>query len=239
MAAASGSRGRSLSRRRMSISVTMRPRILSTPAISGGASGTLVTRSGMNTSCTRRIGSPNRWPSIVAVTYSPMLLLSILFVITRLLRDAIEIALFLERCDQPLAVKFGDEIMEACAAAAFGGFRGDRGRDADHRDGGRPRIGAQLLGEFVSVQLRHFDVGDDDVEDLAGLDHFECRRSGGSGRNPEAGGLQDRRQHVAEECRIVDQQHRPALGASRPVLAAEPILERKGQEMADVDDLRR
>ena len=31
----------------------MRPRRLSTPAISGGASGTRVSRSGMNTSCTR------------------------------------------------------------------------------------------------------------------------------------------------------------------------------------------
>ena len=58
------------SRRRMSIAVTMRPRRLSSPAISGGASGTRVSRSGTNTSCTREIGRPNSWPPIVAVTYS-------------------------------------------------------------------------------------------------------------------------------------------------------------------------
>ena len=54
----------------MSTTVTMRPRRLSTPAISPGDSGTRVSRSGMNTSCTREIGSPNSWPPIIAVTYS-------------------------------------------------------------------------------------------------------------------------------------------------------------------------
>ena len=39
-------------------------------AISREASGTRVTRSGMNTSCTREIGRPNNWPPIMAVTYS-------------------------------------------------------------------------------------------------------------------------------------------------------------------------
>ena len=63
-------RGGRPSRRRMSIAVTMRPRRLSTPAISGGASGTRVSRSGMNTSCTREIGRPNNWPPIITVTYS-------------------------------------------------------------------------------------------------------------------------------------------------------------------------
>src|SRR5450756_2518741 len=57
-------------RARMSITVTMRPRRLSTPAISPGDSGTRVSRSGMNTSCTREIGRPNNWPPIMAVTYS-------------------------------------------------------------------------------------------------------------------------------------------------------------------------
>ena len=38
--------------------------------ISPGDSGTRVSRSGMNTSCTREIGSPNSWPPIMAVTYS-------------------------------------------------------------------------------------------------------------------------------------------------------------------------
>ncbi len=52
-------RGGKPSRRRMSMAVTMRPRRLSTPAISGAASGTRVKRSGMKTSWTREIGSPN------------------------------------------------------------------------------------------------------------------------------------------------------------------------------------
>ena len=54
----------------MSTTVTMRPRRLSTPAISLEDSGTRVSRSGMNTSWTREIGSPNSWPPITAVTYS-------------------------------------------------------------------------------------------------------------------------------------------------------------------------
>ena len=53
------------SRARMSITVTMRPRRLSTPAISADDSGTRVSRSGMNTSCTREIGRPNSWPPII------------------------------------------------------------------------------------------------------------------------------------------------------------------------------
>jgi hypothetical protein len=56
----------------MSTTVTMRPRRLSTPAISPDDSGTRVSRSGMNTSCTREIGSPNNCPPITAVTYSAM-----------------------------------------------------------------------------------------------------------------------------------------------------------------------
>jgi hypothetical protein len=47
------------SRRRISMAVTMRPRRLSTPAISGPASGTRVMRDGLNTSCTHSIGRPN------------------------------------------------------------------------------------------------------------------------------------------------------------------------------------
>ena len=54
----------------MSTTVTMRPRRLSTPAISPDDSGTRVSRSGMNTSWTREIGKPNNCPPIMAVTYS-------------------------------------------------------------------------------------------------------------------------------------------------------------------------
>ena len=54
----------------MSTTVTMRPRRLSTPAISPDDNGTRVSRSGMNTSWTREIGNPNNCPPIIAVTYS-------------------------------------------------------------------------------------------------------------------------------------------------------------------------
>ena len=67
----------------MSIAVTMRPRRLSTPAISGGASGTRVSRSGTNTSCTREIGRPNSWSPIITVTYSmtcSLMVLSLLMI---------------------------------------------------------------------------------------------------------------------------------------------------------------
>ena len=49
----------------MSTTVTMRPRRLSTPAISADDSGTRVSRSGMNTSWTREIGRPNNCPPII------------------------------------------------------------------------------------------------------------------------------------------------------------------------------
>ncbi|MGY4552962.1 hypothetical protein ACVMDO_008391 [Bradyrhizobium sp. USDA 4513] len=67
----------------MSTTVTIRPRRLSTPAISLEASGTRVSRSGMNTSCTREIGRPNSCPPITAVTYSAIApsLVSVLLVI--------------------------------------------------------------------------------------------------------------------------------------------------------------
>ena len=60
----------------MSIAVTMRPRRLRTPAISGPASGTRVIRAGLNTSCTQAIGRPNNWPAAVEVTNSVKSLLS-------------------------------------------------------------------------------------------------------------------------------------------------------------------
>src|SRR5512134_3277261 len=118
-------------RRRMSIAVTMRPRRLRTPAISGADSGTRVTRSGMNTSCTREMGRPKSWPPIITVTYSVtcslMALLSLLMVTSLSRLDPLD-GRFLERRDQPLAVELRDEIVEAGLATAF-----DRGRRSDRR----------------------------------------------------------------------------------------------------------
>ncbi len=50
-----------------------------------------------------------------------------------------------------------------------------------------------------------------------------------------AGRLDQRRQHVAEEGRIVDQEDAARRLRRRHVAAAEPVLERLRQEVADVD----
>src|SRR5665647_664456 len=107
------------SRKPRSIRVTMRPRRLSTPAISGGASGTRVRRSGMNTSCTRRIGKPNSWPPIMAVTYSFRLRSTFSLFMTYSSRRATDVGLLHERRDQALAVELGDIIVEADLTAAL------------------------------------------------------------------------------------------------------------------------
>src|SRR5436190_7327574 len=113
----------------MSIAVTMRPRRLSTPAISGSDSGTRVMRSGMNTSCTREIGRPNSWPPIITVTYSirfSAAMLSLLMTPSRRL-DEFD-GRFLQRRDQALSVELGDEVMEAGLAPTL-----DRRRRSDRR----------------------------------------------------------------------------------------------------------
>src|SRR6187431_1847826 len=126
----SSERGGRPSRRRMSIAVTMRPRRLSTPAISGADSGTRVTRSGMKTSWTREIGRPNNWPPIITVTYSvtcSVMALSLLMIAPSRRLGPFDDRL-LERRDQPLTVELGDEIVEAGLPAAL-----DRGRRRHRR----------------------------------------------------------------------------------------------------------
>src|SRR5258708_24173133 len=159
----------------MSTTVTMRPRRLSTPAISAEASGTRVIRSGMNTSCTREIGRPNSWPPIITVTYSvtcsPMALLSLLMVVSSSRLGKFD-GRFLEGRDQPLAIELRDEIVEPGLAAALDrGRRRDRGQ-GDDRNLRTARIGTDRLGEFEPVHPRHLDVGDDDVELVALLEQF-------------------------------------------------------------------
>src|SRR5947199_4999939 len=100
----------------MSTTVTMRPRKLRTPAISLDASGTRVSRSGMNTSWTREIGSPNSWPPITAVTYSaaPSMLSVLLVMVIYSLGRVLDVGgLFLQRRDQAGAVELGDIVVEA------------------------------------------------------------------------------------------------------------------------------
>src|ERR1017187_6358029 len=126
------SRWPSPKRRGQSIRVPMRPRRLSTPAISGGASGTRVSRSGMKTSCTRTIGKPNNWPPIMAVTYSVRFCCAFsVFMVFSSCR-ASDVGLLLERRDQPLPVKLGDIVVEADLATALDRFgRHDRGQRDD------------------------------------------------------------------------------------------------------------
>src|SRR5262245_19036553 len=151
------------SRRRISTRVTMRPRRLSTPAISAGASGTFVRRSGAKTSCTRRIGRPNSWPPISAVTYSCAVWL-VFSLMARSSCGATEVGLFLECRDQSLPIELGDEIMEAHAPAAIDRFGRHHRRQRDDRQVGRARVGSHDLGELKAIDVRHFDIGDGHVE---------------------------------------------------------------------------
>src|ERR1700681_4044545 len=115
------------SRWRMSIAVTIRPRKLSTPAISGAASGTRVSRSSTKTSCTRAIGSPNSWPPTVAVTYSVM----VSSMLVKLLpsRRAVHVGgLLLERRDETLTIELGHEIVQTDLPSALDRFRGHQRR---------------------------------------------------------------------------------------------------------------
>src|ERR1041384_4605036 len=162
----SSPRGGRLSRRRMSIAVTMRPRRLSTPAISGADSGTRVTRSGMNTSCTREIGSPNSWPPIITVTYSvtcSLIVLSLLMIVLSRRLGPFDGRL-LERRDQPRTVELGDEIVEAGLPAALDRGRRRHRRERDDRHMRAARIGADRLGQLEAVHARHLNVGHDHVE---------------------------------------------------------------------------
>src|SRR5689334_21050046 len=154
----------------MSTTVTMRPRKLSTPAISLDASGTRVSRSGMNTSCTREIGSPNSWPPITAVTYSataPSMVWLLLVIGPSLGRPFHFGGLFLQRRDQAGPVELGDIVMEAGLPAALDGGGRDHRRQRDDRHLAKIVVRADHLGELKAVHVGHLDVGEHDVEGLA------------------------------------------------------------------------
>src|SRR3954451_2940072 len=189
------------SRRRMSTAVTIRPRRLSTPAISGSESGTRVMRSGMNTSCTREIGRPKSWPPIITVTYSTRFsaaMLSLLMFAPSRRLDEFD-GRFLQRRDQALPVKLGDEIMEAGLTSALDRRRrGDRG-ERDDRHVCAARVGPDRLGELEAVHPGHLDVGDNRVELVAFLDDRERILRRADRGHVVAGGFEHRHQHVAEE----------------------------------------
>src|SRR6266849_4206707 len=179
-------------RQRRSMAVTMRPRKLSTPAISGSDNGTRVNSSGMNTSCTRAIGRPNNWPSSTTVTYSVTHSaptgLSVVMASSRCL-DPLQAGLLQGR-DQALAVEFGDEIIEAGPASALDhGFGSERGK-RDQRHIRSARLAAHGLGKLVAGHAGHLDVGHDDVELPAGFDDRERLLGPARGGDFVAGGLE-------------------------------------------------
>src|SRR6202167_2279455 len=99
----------------MLTTVTMRRRRWSTPAISADDNGTRVSRSGMNTSCTREIGKPNSCPPIRAVTYSataPSVVSVLLVILASSCRPVEFGGLLLQRRDQTGAIELGDVIVE-------------------------------------------------------------------------------------------------------------------------------
>src|SRR2546426_6436625 len=157
----------------MSTTVTMRPRRLSTPAISCEDSGTRVSRSGMNTSCTREIGKPNSWPPITAVTYSAMVpstlsvLLVMCFALFPWLRRPLDVGgLFLQRRDQAGAVELGDIVVEAGLAAALDRGGRDHRRQRDDRHLAKIVVGTDHFGELKAVHVGDLDVRQHDVEGL-------------------------------------------------------------------------
>src|SRR5882724_7947884 len=155
----------------MSTTVTMRPRRLSTPAISADDSGTRVSRSGMNTSCTREIGRPNNCPPITAVTYSdtwPSLdwvLLVIEFSLGQMSGRVAHLGrLLLERGDQAGTVELGDVIVEAGLPPALDRRRRHQRGQPDDRHLAQMLVGADDFRELEAVHVGHLDVGQHHVE---------------------------------------------------------------------------
>src|SRR6266404_689958 len=100
-------------------------------------------------------------------------------------------------------------------------------------------VSSSRFGEFEPVHARHFDVGDDHVELAALLEQSERFVRRADRGHVVAGGFEHWNEHVAEERGIIDEQKRARQRLGTHFLAAEPILERERQEVADVDDFGR
>src|SRR5262245_4521814 len=153
------------SRQRRSTAVTIRPRKLRMPAISGPDSGTRVSCWGMNTSCTRPIGRPNHWPSSMTVTYSVTLSVPVgsspVMASSRCLDPLL--ARLLQGRDQALPIELGHEIVEAGAPTALDHGFGSHGGKRNQHHVCDARLGAHGLRQLVTRHARHLDVGNDDV----------------------------------------------------------------------------
>src|SRR3954470_16260367 len=149
----------------MSTTVTIRPRRLSTPAISAEDRGPRVSRSGMNTSWTREIGRPNSWPPIKAVTYSATepSMVSVLVVVICLgpyaraelgscrMLDLGGGGLFLQRRDQAGTVELGDVVVEAGLPAALDRRRRHHRGQRDDRHRTQVLVGPDHFRELEPV----------------------------------------------------------------------------------------
>ncbi len=222
----------------MSIAVTMRPRKFSTPAISGAASGTRVIRSGMNTSCTREIGKPNSCPPIITVTYSMMLVSSLLMIAPH----AASI--------QSTVYSFSAAIRPWRSNLATKSWKPawrPRSIEAGEVSDDRAMIGvcavrasARIASASSKPSMPGISMSETTTSNLRpALISASASSAEPTADDRVAGGLEHRHEHVAEEGRVVDEQQRARQRLGAHLLAAEPVLECERQEMADVDDLGR
>ena len=118
-------------------------------------------RVGLKTSCTRSIGRPKSCPAVgerdVVGEFE------VVVHGAHAARSDVG-TLLLDRRDQSGAVEFGDEIVEADGAAALDRVGRDHGGNSDDRQRGGRRHGAQFVGEREAVHVRHFDIGDDEID---------------------------------------------------------------------------
>ena len=112
---------------------------------------------------------------------------------------------------QRLAIELRDVVAKTCGTAAveisWARVRGQRNQ-------GRllPATGlAHRACEFEAVHAGHLDVADDDVKILTGLAKPERTIAGFDSRHVIAGDRQQRRQKIAEERAVIDQQYAIAL----------------------------
>ena len=109
------------------------------------------------------------------------------------------VALLLDRRDETATIKLGDKIMETHPASALDRFGRHHGRQCNNRDRGSAGIFAKRGGKLEPVHLRHLDIGHHDVEWRAGFDRVKRLRGGPDRNDLISGGLDQRREQVAEK----------------------------------------
>ena len=142
-----------------------------------------------------------------------------------------------QAADQGLAVEFSDIIVEARFAATLEIIIRRTTGKGNHGDVLPTGIAPDILGELEPVHAGHFDVADDDVKGRPLLAHLQGLGRRFSGDDDPTGDRQQRRQKVAEEGAVIDQQ-RPAgaIGILEGALrgGTEPVGEALGQEITGI-----